>query len=670
MKIKFTLIFLLAALTLQASEVVYTADNTTIFPNPERGFISQLSKVVTAADPYVVYGRESYLTSDKRLILVLYYLNNFKDNPTLPTEILNAFDADMQALRSNGFKCILRFAYSDTHADNNDGYGDTGDDAPLSVIESHIAQLKSHWEANADVIYVMQAGFVGTYGEWYYTKNFGNKEGGMNAARIALLDTVLKAMPDNRFLLLRTPAHKIGYMGDENTLTSAEAFTGSTRARLGHYNDAVLNFPGDAGTYSIKRNGESSSHTDTTTLKPYVASETMFVPIGGESNVTNEEAAATNATYEKTTAEFSRLHWSFCKGGWPEAVVNKWKAEGTYDELDRKLGYRFQLVSASLPDEAENGENAHITLQIRNTGYAPLYNERHAYIVFKNSSIGTYMVQLQSNPRRWSPNGAVTIINEEITMPSDIPAGTYKMYLYMPDASATIASDSRYAIRFANSNMWVESTGMNRLNAEVTVYSDIPAPAPIGIALPATLNKTNVTAKSADMTWYASDADYFDFGPTDAANTSRWADWTVYLRYPGKYILSEVMISPRNKDNTAYLTHQWQLTLQNEDDDIISIFSLPKSSTSGVINYSSSSWNLSDVAQGTYTLRLMNINSWAQPKIKSLTLTYDGELPTGTEQITIIDRTLPMYDLLGRQVRPSYRGIVIQNNRKFILFDN
>jgi len=132
------------------------------------------------------------------------------------------------------------------------------------------------------------------------------------------------------------------------------------------------------------------------------------------------------------------------------------------------MGYRYQLVTATLPDEAVAGDKANITIRIRNAGFAPLYNERHAYLVLKNGT-ESYAVMLQSDPRRWLPNNAVTTINEQVTIPSEVPAGTYQLYLHMPDASASLASDPRYAIRFANANVWEETTGMNSLNAMLTV---------------------------------------------------------------------------------------------------------------------------------------------------------------------------------------------------------
>jgi hypothetical protein len=110
----------------------------------------------------------------------------------------------------------------------------------------------------------------------------------------------------------------------------------------------------------------------------------------------------------------------------------------------------------------------HVQLRLRNVGCAPLYNERHAYIVLKNGN-SEYRVQLASDPRRWLPNGAETTIDETLTLPDNMPEGTYQLYLYLPDVAETLASDPRYAIRFANTDVWDATTGMNSLNASVLV---------------------------------------------------------------------------------------------------------------------------------------------------------------------------------------------------------
>lgn len=97
------LIFIcLLALVANAAVVTYTPDESSIFSNPERGYLTQLERRVSKSSPYCVKGQESTLDSHIQkdnisLVLVLYYLDNFKTTATLPDEILNAFDEDMQA---------------------------------------------------------------------------------------------------------------------------------------------------------------------------------------------------------------------------------------------------------------------------------------------------------------------------------------------------------------------------------------------------------------------------------------------------------------------------------------------------------------------------------------------------------------------------------------------
>ena len=131
------------------------------------------------------------------------------------------------------------------------------------------------------------------------------------------------------------------------------------------------------------------------------------------------------------------------------------------------MGYRFVLTEGSFPTEAVQGDKMTITLKINNTGYAPLYNERHAYIVLKGAN-HTYRMQLQSDPRTWQP-AQTTTISESLLLPTDIEAGTYSLYLYLPDADSKIAANPAYAVRFANSDVWETTTGYNNLNTQVVV---------------------------------------------------------------------------------------------------------------------------------------------------------------------------------------------------------
>ena len=462
-RILFVMLAACVSAVMAASSVTYTADDNTAFSNPERGFITMLTKKLSKSSPCGVKGSESTLNGKKSsenmsIVLVHYYLNNFISTETIPTEVLNGFDEDMAVLRDLGMKAIIRFSYSQKTYEKNGV--ETAQDPTLAIAKSHIEQYKSHWQANADVIFCFQAGIVGAWGEWYYSDHYGNQQSTINSSRRQIVDALLAAVPADRCVQLRTPLFKTGYVKSTAPLTADEAYTGTAKARLGHHNDAFLERWGDMGTYE-----------DTAKQKPYIAQETLYVPLGGESCILDADIAATNASYAATTAEMSRLHWTFIQSGYSEVVTNMWRNNGTFDELNRKMGYRFQLVNGTFGDEVRPGGQLAVNLRIKNVGYAPLYNERPAYIVLKNGS-NVYKVKLASDPRTWLPNGVVTEINENITVPSTVPAGTYQLYLYLPDAYASIADKPAYAVRFANTNVWDSSTGMNKLNASVTVAGE------------------------------------------------------------------------------------------------------------------------------------------------------------------------------------------------------
>ena len=464
MKKLFLFIFITACLPIvAATHVEFTADSVSIFPNPERGFTEELGGETKLSDSknHVVKPEEEWFWDEEdenypdrknqSLVMLMYYLYNYKTKD-LSAKLLQGFDEDMQILRNHGFKCVLRFAY-DWNSKN---------DASLTWVHRHISKLKPYLAKNADVIYVLEAGFVGQWGEWYYSSNYGNESQHLNENRRAVLDSLITAVPDNRFLLVRYPLIKIEYLGDEVPLTSEQAFTNTPRAKIGHHNDAFLAEWGNDGTYG--RDGKGPD--DDPVLRQFISDETMYLPNGGETNV--EDSTHAKQVYKNATTEMSLYHWSFCGSTYAEEVTDRWRSSGIFDELNRKMGYRYELMNADLPQTATTGQPATFTIRLRNVGYAPLYNERRAYIVLANIT-DTCALMLATDPRRWAPNGVETAISEQLTIPSSLPAGAYEMYLYLPDMAPSLAADPRYAIRFANVGTWDATTGMNSLQAAIQI---------------------------------------------------------------------------------------------------------------------------------------------------------------------------------------------------------
>lgn len=441
---------LLATTFACATSYTYTADNTTDFCNPERGFYYHTEQHVTSQGKTELTARVLQGAREENMTLLLrfYYFDKFR-KADLPQAVLDQINSDMDLFRQNGCKAILRFGYDDN---NDDGYQDSSS----KYWFRHLRQLQPVLAANADVIYVVQAGFLGVWGEWYYS-HYGTGEKISSGTKTQLLDTLLACVPASRFVQVRTPNYKRDYTGYKTAMSASDAYKNTKRGRVGHHNDAFLVGESNLGTYEDRDEDMA-----------YLAQECLYVPNGGENCITDESTYREWGTATKAKAEMAQLHYSYLNSAYSKIPLNHWMQDGSYDEISRTMGYRFQLTTAVLPDSGAVGKKVCVRLAVKNVGYAPLYNERHAYIVFKKDG-KVYPVRLASDPRTWLPNGVTTAIDENISLPSDMEPGMYQMYLWLPDAAATIADNPDFAIRLANADMWDESTGYNNLNAQIKV---------------------------------------------------------------------------------------------------------------------------------------------------------------------------------------------------------
>jgi len=54
-------------------------------------------------------------------------------------------------------------------------------------------------------------------------------------------------------------------------------------------------------------------------------------------------------------------------------------------------------------------------------------------------------------------------------IPAATPAGTYAVYLNLPDPAGSIRNRPEYSIRLANKDVWEDATGYNSLLHKVTI---------------------------------------------------------------------------------------------------------------------------------------------------------------------------------------------------------
>ena len=438
----------------QTKTITYSSSSET-FTNPERGFYKHSSTHTGTYRALIQVDINNYRLKDNvTLIYRNFNIDDFVNSP-ISSSYLTNMQGDFDKIRKAGLKCIIRFTYSkDKNASPRD--------ASKAIILAHLQQLKPLLNANADVICLAQAGFIGSWGEWFYTSQEEFGGWGFNKTNLTttnlnnrkeVVNAILDAMPSSRMLQLRKPTFKQDLF-TKTALTSSQAFKNTNVARIGHHNDCFLSSEDDNGTYD-----------DITTQYPYLSQETKYLPMGGETCALNSPRTDCSSAI----TEMGKFHWSFLNLDFYPDVIEGFETNNCFADIQKKLGYRFQLNSATFPKSQLLGTQLPITLKISNTGFAAPFNERKAYLVLKNEITNqVYSIFLTSDPRTWLGPTELTI-NESLTLPSNLTTGNYKLYLHLPDNAPTLSSRPEYAIRFANLNIWNSVTGFNDLNYTLAI---------------------------------------------------------------------------------------------------------------------------------------------------------------------------------------------------------
>jgi hypothetical protein len=424
---------LLFAVGAHSQTQTYTA-STEIFANPERGFYHYRS---SGAGTYKALNQTeltNFRTNEKvTLIWREFRLDAFKTK-AITADFLTKMQADFNILRNAGVKAIIRFNYTNTD----------GTDAGKTQIIAHIDQLKPIIQANEDVISSVEAGFIGNYGEWWFSNNFGTDEhtATNKADRIAVGNKIMELAP-NRMVAFRTPVIQRQIAGP-TPITAANAYNGSVLSRVAAHNDCFLSGSDDYGTY-----------INTTSDPAYLENQSRYTFDGGETCSLTTYSACTNAI-----ATMKKFHFNYLNADYNQDVTANWQTNGCLDEVKRKLGYRFELISSNI-------SNATLTIDLRNVGFANVFNNRKAYLVYRNTATGTETsFELGTNVRLWNAGSTMRITQ---ALNTTLPAGSYQLFLNLPDFK--LPTNPIYSIRFANNGTWDAVKGYNNLNLTYTVGS-------------------------------------------------------------------------------------------------------------------------------------------------------------------------------------------------------
>ena len=418
--------------SVDGTEVSYSAATGMII-NPERGFYSAHEVHSDKDSPLQAGDVRARRTTGHTVLLLEFYLTDYMSG-NISAKYVKNIQASLDAMREGGCKAIVRFAYTQDQNANPS-------DAEVEQVLKHIAQLKPTLQKYEDVIFVLQAGFVGVWGEWYYTSHFGMspKSASDYAPRKQVTDALLDALPASRQIELRTPTFKMKMynIALKDTLTYATAHDGSVKSRLAGHNDCFGASANDQGTF------------DSDESREFWKKETRYTIMGGETCAVSDYCLC-----PQTIKDLEDYHWTYLHDGYNQDVLNRWKKDGCFDEIEKNLGYRLVLKDVHY-GAIEAGKPCKITIRLRNNGYAAPMNPREAWLVWKGSDGKVVKSPLGVDPRTWHSGYNVVI--------SQFVPSTDKGTLYLELSDPLIQGNPDFSIAFANTDVFESKTGYNKL---------------------------------------------------------------------------------------------------------------------------------------------------------------------------------------------------------------
>ena len=432
------------------------------FVNPARGGYYHLSTTTSDYQP-LSYATLLQLRNNSGYSLILRFivLDSFRSQ-SIDNATLQGITADFDMARRAFFKLVIRFAYTETFNDPP-----PRGDAPKSIILQHIDQLAPILRGNADIILTVQHGFIGTWGEGYYTDYFGdsgNITPEQQQDRLEVYNALINGVLKCTMIQVRTWQYKASLTGTSLPVTAEKAYTcgnssDASEARTGLHNDCFLASETDFGTW-----------VDSAVDKPRMSDQSQFSIFGGETCNPNSSRNACPTALQ----ELSLFHFTFLNNLYHPDVLNHWRTEGCYDSIAQRLGYRLVLVSSRFPSQAMVGSEIDFDITLRNDGFAAPMTKMVLRLVLQlgGSNLSSFEFNgSNTDPHFWFGNGTEYIVSGRIMIPSDMEGGTWDIYLAIVDAAVPLRDIPQYNILAVNQDSSVQDSGLNNLSRSITISS-------------------------------------------------------------------------------------------------------------------------------------------------------------------------------------------------------
>lgn len=382
----------------------------------------------------------NYAAYNPQLCQVYFYLTAYKDTPEIDDYGMDRMQQVFDCARELGVKLNVRFTYQ---------YGMSGNgEASDDIMLAHMKQLRPLLEKNVDVIHVVEAGFLGSWGEWHSSKEFHN-----NAA---ILRGILEMTPESIFVQVRLPEYK-----DLILPTEPEY------ARIGFHDDS---FFGYRYCYDAAQLNPGTDQWN------QIVKESAYVPVGGETfwgYESNEKVNGYDAIKQFSAFRqnsFSIYHMFIEDGVGKGYEIEKWttmpitsdwldsngliyspnwfgedgqKERTVFDYVSDYLGYRLEGQSAEVKGELKTNGILEAEFKLINYGFSAAFNMHSGFAILDadGNVISTFPA---GDPATWNSRDPENYLDSspiEYTIRADIllpeTAGQYQLAFYVQNTAGT-----------------------------------------------------------------------------------------------------------------------------------------------------------------------------------------------------------------------------------------
>ncbi|MEI6131938.1 MAG: DUF4832 domain-containing protein [Bacillota bacterium] len=390
--------------------------------NPARGFYVQFDSADTEHSGAVKMSelRNNGIT----LAMIGFDLKDFVTSD-ISVKKLAELDTALARAKKYGLKVVFRAAYSFSA------------DSPFSdpkTIETHlrhIRQISTVVNKYSDIIYLVQAGFLGAWGEWHSSNLLSEDEKKNTQVRNQIALELAKTLDPTIIIDLRRPRF------------IRDAIAASIdKSRLGFHDDALISDETDMGTY------------DDPAFSP--AQEVSWIDQNLNNSINGGEMPTLGpySAADKAFEAFKSLHISYLNHEYNKDVLAAWKRskignKSAYDTIENSLGYRLSLSKASIPLKISPSGKMPLEITLENNGFAPPpRNFTYEIAISQGKYMGYFPIGENSSEKLLSATAQVFHVS--VDLPAKLTGLDIQVGLRIRPKAPSISDNPNYMIELAN----------------------------------------------------------------------------------------------------------------------------------------------------------------------------------------------------------------------------